>query len=446
MFEQGLGVDHFVQMLASGADGIVHAKVFCPTDMLHPLLVDKSDTGKSVFRCGEVTGYWPTNTFKVALDHGYRVLEVYRFDKYKMDYSLWQSHLIPLFIEKQRNSWKYKGHHDELEKFQELIDMYAHIGDATGDFDLNVDFVNALVKSFNDPNQDWGNNPAAKQTAKTAMNSAWGKHAENPDKESRASFTCKDDYINYIEIMHDVRCGDLNLKDVVLMNNELVVKTTSNCVGAKDFGDTYLPAAVFCTAYGQLQLWTEMHKIEQGAGYNRVLMCDTDSIVYIADTNVERNLYNVVEGKRLGEWEVEEISQEATFNGPRPDTDSNIVEFYSIAPKTYGVKTENGYSLIKNKGMSIKATHRYDVNFDVCKEFAKEVIVDGWLNVAREKGIEISQWTFRIDELGIRTEDFNKWWRFDFSGLKGVLGRDYFVYPKKYYDIPRLYNDPESDE
>jgi hypothetical protein len=48
--------------------------------------------------------------------------------------------------------------------------------------------------------------------------------------------------------------------------------------------------------------------------------------------------------------------------------------------------------------------------------------------------------------LGIRTEDFNKWWRFDFSGLKGVLGRDYFVYPKKYYNIPRLYNDPESDD
>jgi hypothetical protein len=431
-------------MLEDGADGIVHAKVLCPSNMIHPLLVEKASSGKSVFKCGEVTGYWPTNTFKVALKHGYKILEVYRFDKYKMDYSLWQSHLIPLFIEKQRNSWKYKGHHNEDEKFQELLQMYKTIGDETGDTDLNDDFERMLIKSKN--TQEWGNNPAAKQTAKTAMNSAWGKHAENPDKESTSSFTCKEDYIDYIEIMHDVRNGDLNLKDVVLMNNELKVRTTSNCVGARSFGQTYLPAAVFCTAYGQLQLWKEMHKIETGSDYKRVLMCDTDSIVYIADTNPERGLYNVPEGKRLGEWEIEEISQEATFAGPRPDTDSNIVEFYSIAPKTYGVLTEKGYSVIKNKGMSIKATHRYDVNFNVCRDFAKDVIKDGYENEGRDAGIEISQWSFRIDELGIRTEEFVKWWKFDKSGLKGVLGRDYFIYPFGYYDIPRLYNDPDTDD
>jgi hypothetical protein len=430
-------VDHFKMLLENGAEGIVHATVYCPLDMIHPLLVEKSFNGKSVFQCGRVTGYWPTNTFKVALEHGYVVEQVFRFDQYEMRPSLWQEHLIPLFIEKQRNSWKYRGHPAEEEKFEELVEMYRHIGDDTGDFDLNEDFVNALEKSFR--TQEWGNNPAAKQTAKTAMNSAWGKHAENPDKESRTSFTFEEDYIKYVEIMDQVRSGRLHLKDVSLMNRELIVKTTDNYVGAKDFGKTYLPAAVFCTAYGQLQLWREMHKIEQGAAYNRVLMCDTDSIVYIADTNVARGLYNVPEGKRLGQWEVEEISEEATFGGPRPDSDSNIVEFYSTAPKTYGVKTEKGYTLIKNKGMSIKANHRYEINFDKCRDFAKNLIVDGKLNVDRNDGnIKVSQWSFRMDELGIRTEEFNKWWRFDHDGIKGELGKDYFVYPYNYDNIPKL--------
>lgn len=438
-------LNHFKQLLDNGAEGIVHATVYCPLDMLHPLLVQKADSGKSVFQCGQVTGYWPTNTFKVALEHGYVVEEVFRFDEYQMRPSLWQEHLIPLFIEKQRNSWKYNGHIAEEEKFEELVEMYRHIGDETGDLDLNQDFVNALEKSFR--TQEWGNNPAAKQTAKTAMNSAWGKHAENPDKGSRTSFTFDEDYIKYVEIMENVRSGRLKLKDVSLMNRHLVVKTSDNYVGVKDFGDTYLPAAVFCTAYGQLQLWREMYKIEQGAGYKRVLMCDTDSIVYIADTNPQRALYNVPEGKRLGQWEVEEITQEATFGGPRPDTDSNIVEFYSTAPKTYGVKTEKGYTLIKNKGMSIKANHRYDINYDKCRDFAKNIIVDGDLNVDRDDGnIKVSQWSFRMDELGIRTEEFNKWWRFDKAGMKGVLGNDYFVYPFNYYDIPRLNNDPASDD
>ena len=70
---------------------------------------------------------------------------------------------------------------------------------------------------------------------------------------------------------------------------------------------------------------------------DRVLMNDTDSIVYIYDPE----LYNIPEGGLLGDWEVEDIDSK---NG-------GIREFVGMGPKTYAIKCENGFTLTKAKGI-----------------------------------------------------------------------------------------------
>lgn len=140
---------------------------------------------------------------------------------------------------------------------------------------------------------------------------------------------------------------------------------------------------------------------------DRVLMNDTDSIVYIYDPSK----YNIPEGKVLGDWEREKNDK---LNG-------GILEFVGIAPKTYAYKTRNSKTFVKAKGISIK--HFNKITFDEMKQLANKTISE----------IKKPQKTFQYTLTeGMRTLNTMKILKIKESELKGTFNENGYLLPFGY--------------
>jgi hypothetical protein len=160
---------------------------------------------------------------------------------------------------------------------------------------------------------------------------------------------------------------------------------------------------------------------------DRVLMNDTDSIVYIHDPDG----YNIPEGSMLGEWEIEKPCK---LNG-------GIKTFVGFGPKTYAFKAWRQdykvHTVVKAKGLSLKYAHSNLVNFEVMEEMMKEFLKDPDNYNQR---IKVPQKSFSFSfnsqsqqsdnyiEGGMRTRKTVKDLRINLSTMKGVLDGP-FLFP-----------------
>jgi hypothetical protein len=186
-----------------------------------------------------------------------------------------------------------------------------------------------------------------------------------------------------------------------------------------DNGGVYLPAGCMVPEYGRLALLEGLDMVGE-----RVLMCDTDSIIYMASQNESEN---IPEGDLLGflyliigDWEEEKISK------------GKIVEFVGFGPKCYSIKTLNhvtipmleGHEIIEKetktllKGISQTVRtqqigHEYMVN-----EMTK------YLETGVVSKIDVPQISFKgnpIKACGIRPVEYPKVFKLmDEDTLKGV--------------------------
>jgi hypothetical protein len=158
------------------------------------------------------------------------------------------------------------------------------------------------------------------------------------------------------------------------------------------------------TAYGRLKLWREKQQLGK-----RVLMCDTDSIIYADDPEG----YDIPEGDVLGDWETEDFEKD---NG-------GIIGFRSCGPKSYALKAVNGVEYTKCKGVSLKRAHESLINFDVMDK-----MVSGNLKV------DVPQFTMDyIPTEGIYTRQFIKQVGFNKAFIKGIYKeKEFRVYPYGY--------------
>lgn len=377
--------------------GIVCASVTPPQNLWHPLLMTyDNDLDKSVASNRPIKfGYWPSPIFKKALEIGYRIDALHRYDEYHCKPSLWRDIMLDLFLEKMINSKVTP----QAEQAERLVAQYSKkFGKEFGDK------VAATIRE-----NKWGKNEAKKQTAKVMMNSAWGKHAQRANMPKSIFVhhdTQEDKEIDFFE-----KCTDGLYQfegEFPTSNNSSLYKYTENLnIIQPDLHGGYLPAALFVTCYGQLQLWTQMNKIDSDPNYRRVLMCDTDSIVYIYDPEC----YNIPEGSLLGEWEVEDEDKE---NG-------GIREFVGMGPKTYGFRCENGYTKVKAKGLSLNYATRNLVNFEKMKEQVVHYLNTG----STLRSILVPQRTFQWHyNSGMKTMPTLKEFKFNFDDMKGVINRE----------------------
>lgn len=245
------------------------------------------------------------------------------------------------------------------------------------------------------------------------MNSGWGKHAQRPIMVQNDILDSEnpEHEIKRFELFNNFTKGNFTLKDVVTVSetSHMYKYMTDGDFTSPNLHGGYIPAALFVPAYGRMQLWEELNKLGK-----RVLMNDTDSIVYIYDPNE----YNIPQGYVWGEWEIEDIDSK---NG-------GIRSFVGLGPKTYALKCDNGKTLVKCKGLSLKLSTEEIVNFDTMRKIAIDHLTDTEKYIIK---VPQTMFVYRMGQ-GIHTANVLKKLGFEIDSQKGLVGADYRIYPAGY--------------
>jgi hypothetical protein len=365
--------------------GICLVDVTPPTNLYHPVLVYFD---KSKFKCMAdlkpiVKQAFTSVELHRAIEMGYVVTKVYRADSYNRSKSKWTGLLGDMYLAKMRNSSAPPPLEDQIEMKRTFKEKY----------DIDLGDMNT-----------WAKNPVLKMTAKQPITSAWGKHAETVDHPKNHLTNDSDpdrEFFESVENNHHKINEFVHMSD----NRTLFKYTESRLHTRPNLHKGYVPIAVFVPSYARLYLWEEMNKLGK-----RVLMHDTDSIIYTADGE-----YDIEEGKCLGDWETEDFQKD---NG-------GIVEFVAIGPKSYGLRAGNGKETFKCKGVSIKLAGEKILNFTIAKEL-----------LMRGHKIYIPQFTMDYTKgYGITTRKFLKKVQFNQQHVKGDYREDEFrSYPYGYIE------------
>ena len=289
--------------------------------------------------------------------------------------------MLKFYVEKMINSG------DVPENIEDLINQYQE------KYEIG-DLIRKAVRE-----ERFKNNPSLKQTAKIMINSMWGKHAQQAVLDETVILDFEEQQEEVKSFYSNLQSGTMVLKSFQTVGmDKAMIKSLGTQKKNPNFHNGYLPAALFVPAYGRLQLLEQLTKLG-----DRVLMNDTDSIVYRYDPE----LYNIPQGEMLGEWEVENIDKK---NG-------GIRKFVGLCPKTYGVQCANGETLVKAKGLSLKLAHEKLVNFEVMEDMVKEYLENQKLSC-----VQVPQFGFTWRPMkGMFTMLTLKKFEFKPDEMKGVL-------------------------
>ncbi len=369
-----------------------------PPQMLHPILVRfDEDEMKCNATCELIVkGCFTTAEFHTALRHGYKVIKLHRVDEYKMAPGLWNDFTKDMYIFKQINS-REAPVGEEREKFIKDYEDLFEMGDA---------FNKTIEAGI------WGKNPAKKAAAKTGLNSGWGRHAQ------RLVMTISEviDWNNSISrrrgdaLFKGIMDGNITYQQGTHMSEDQYMyqyKKDGELV-QHDLSNSYLPAACFVPAYGRMQLWEQLNKLG-----DRVLMYDTDSVVYIYDPEQ----YNVPQGKLWGQWEEEEISE------------VGITGFVGLGPKSYAMRCKDeSMNVVKLKGISQKRCTEHLLNYESLKAMVMKNLETREL---QQKAVPQEPFVYKMTQ-GMFTVRSLKYLSFDYKDQKGMVGKNFFMYPKGY--------------
>ena len=376
-----------------GFFGIVCASMTPPVKLFHPVLVTWDESaGKCIASLEPIkAGVFTSVEFKKALEKGYTLDCLHRLDRYHKRKGLWTDIIKDLYIEKMVNSQDIPTI-VEQERLVEDYETFFGMGEQ-------------VQASFG----QWKNNPAKKQTFKILLNSGWGKHAQRAVMPQTTVIDA-DAVDEMLALFKNVEEKTIQLQDFACLGDKTFVKHSA--LGEKtnpNLHHGYLPAAVFVPAYGRLMLWEQLNKLGK-----RVLMHDTDSIVYLYDP--ER--YNIPEGDLWGQWSVEKFDVK----------NEGLKTFIGLGPKSYALEAANGKTMFKCKGVSIKLAHEALLNYEVMKklvlDFLKEKTQSStWIpqvNFVYRIGRKMITWK-SLKEVTFKPEE-----------LKGYLHEDGILYPYRY--------------
>jgi hypothetical protein len=339
-----------------------------------------------------------------AIKIGYVVTKIYRADRYNAAESKWRNGLLgDLYVAKMRNAGKV-AEHDQQRMKDTFMNKYKI---DLGDFST------------------YEKNPVKKQVAKGPITAAWGKHAESVDHGKSVMFrqTNNDGMDFYRELLHNKS----NLTNVRAVGGNMLFDYKDNRqMKRPELHKTYLPAAVFVTAYGRLKLWRKLVEIDPPGTPKerlRVIMYDTDSIVYACldcpDHDCSKCPDHIEQGDCLGDWEYEDIETK----------NDGLVKFYAIGPKSYALICGNGKTKMKLKGAVIKHSHFRIITPEIMKELVLSKAPGAVNRVAT-----LPQMTFDYrlgyGEESMTTRYFRKIIQFHEKDVKGSFSwDDYRGYP-----------------
>ena len=308
--------------------GIIQLDMTPPSDLYHPLVTYFCPKRKKVIGdCLPMLGCSiPSNILHRASELGYKVTRIHRADRYVMKESVWRNGLLSdMYLAKIKYSGEIpvKEHERMKKTFMDTIGL--DLGDMT---------------QFSD-------NPVLKQVAKLWLNCGWGKQGESLDHEQTVLFKRNETDGN--DFYKGLLLNKTLPSKIEPLGTNLRISYKENREQKRpSLHKTYIPAAIFVTAYGRLALHNELVRIDPPgtlAENLRALMCDTDSIVYACGDHDKS--YHTITGDCIGDWEVEKPEREG----------KGLKSFFAIAPKSYCIEVNQGSPIIHLKGACLSYSH-----------------------------------------------------------------------------------------
>ena len=188
-------------------------------------------------------------------------------------------------------------------------------------------------------------NDVQRQIAKIYLNCLWGKYAQSSiDSVNENIFG----YSQFIKIKNDTQIDHTTLRFRHIKGEAYQViynKTKENFKINRNY-NIWIAGAV--TAHAR----TRLHKQMIIIGPERILYCDTDSIIFLY-----RRTAISLASRGLGNWVDETI-----------DFGSSIQKLFAFAPKTYCLVLQNGEYRIKAKGCRMTLSNKEKANPDVLEK------------------------------------------------------------------------------
>lgn len=240
--------------------------------------------------------------------------------------------------------------------------------------------------------------------AKNEINSLWGKSVERKIKQIIEILDSLKSPEKIQTVFANVAKGKMILDGVIPLTDSSYLYKTRNVIDeiSPNLHRGYSPASVMVVAYGRIALY---ERILKPYGKN-VLYHDTDSGIFLWDPLIHPP---VITGEVLGDWSEEKISKKG------------IHKFVSLGPKTYAIKTFDGETIVKTKGISLNHSNSKLVNFESMEKLAKEFIA----NPIARNVIKVPQTIFSNSlEKGMSTWNMLKELRINPDDLKGVFDKE----------------------
>ena len=334
----------------SGYFGVIKCKVVPPYGLYHPVLPFQH-AGKLTFplcaacvetemakpllqrsaQCNHsdderaLTSTWCTPELQTAVELGYRIDYIYEVWHFEETYKeLFEEYVNTwLKIKQEASGWPSHVGDDEVKRRQYIDEYYEHEG-------IRLDY-NKIEK-----------NSGLRTLAKMMLNSMWGKFGQRLNKTQVKSFDDPEAFHHFLDN------DSIDVRQVFIINDNLVE------VHFQHF-DEDIPVspnlnvfvASFTTCWARSRLYEALRLLGK-----RVLYFDTDSVVFLEDTN-DPDQPQPVLGDYLGEFTNE------------LDDDDYIVEFVSAGPKNYGYKTKKGKVECKVRGFRLNSEGKTQLNYDV---------------------------------------------------------------------------------
>lgn len=326
--------------------GYVRCRVVPNTQCVLGLLPEHKDN-KLIFDLYPKIGVWFSEELYLAMQHGYQVThiyEVYHFDEHNRSDKYFRGYMsFFMRIKQESEGWKKAGassNTPSVEEQQQVIERLYREN-------------NGLVARMRP--ERVAKNEVRRALAKLNLNCLWGKFGQNDDSRTQHKILSSYDqwvkgiYKNVAVDQTSIRYRRMNGGAFMCYYREQQEHVKSNA-----YVNIWICSAV--TAWSRIILHTQMLKV----GPEKVLYCDTDSIVFLQAREDTR----VFTSRGLGNWADE------------MEGDNAIEEFLALAPKTYMLVTRHTPTgIVKAKGVRMNISNQFKTTKEILRVLLEEYFV-----------------------------------------------------------------------
>lgn len=314
------------------------------TDILGLLPQRDHLTGRLSFPIHPMTGCWGTEELYLAMQNGYEVTHIYELYHWEEDQRSDQ-HLrgyVGYFLRmKQENEgWKKLGASSDRPSPEEQEEISIRLYHQNG----------CLAKIRP---EKVAKNAVKRQLAKLYLNALWGKFAQRPSKLCHTTIYGVQ---QFYQLWEDKSIDQKSCLFREISPGVFKVSYTKkqSYIDPVKHGNLFVAAKV--TESARCVLHKQMLKV----GPERVIYCDTDSIIFVKENNGE-----VLTGVGLGKWTNEYPNH-------------IILHVYALAPKLYSLKLAprqgDSYEVFRAKGIQMSLINQDRMSFDRIKPLIESVI------------------------------------------------------------------------